>query len=88
MPYSDCRIFVGAGILFIILGIIGIFWGKKEETNYYTAISEKVDVREFVNHSPSRPEPGALKIGGWICLALGIILLAVGGGFWFWGSQS
>jgi len=83
MSYSDWRIFVGAGGFFILLGIIGIIWGKREETSYYASISQRADVKEFVNHSPLRPEPGALKTGGWICIALGIIMLAASG-FWYW----
>ncbi len=85
MPYSDWRIWLGVSGLFIVLGIIGIVWGKIEENSYYTTISSRLDVREFVNHRPSHPEPGALKTGGWICIALGIVLLAVGGAMWYWG---
>lgn len=83
MP-DEWKILVGLGGLFVILGIIGILWGRKEEKSYYNSVAEKVDVREFVNHSPMRPEPGALKIGGRICIAIGIVLLAIGGGFWYW----
>lgn len=82
MSYSEWWIFAGIGGLFIILGIIAIVWGNKEESDYYTNISGRVDVREYVNRSPFRPEPGALKIGGIICLAIGIVLLGIG--IWFW----
>lgn len=78
---SDWRIFTGIGVLFILLGIISIVWGKREESSYYTRISERIDVREFVSRAPFRPEPNALKTGGWICIALGIVLLGIGIGF-------
>lgn len=82
---SDWRIFAGIGGLFIILGIISLIWGKREEANYYTNISNRLDVKEFVSHLPFRPEPSALKTGGWICIALGIVLLGIGLGFRFSG---
>jgi hypothetical protein len=31
------------------------------------------------------PQPGALKIGGWIAIAVGVILLAVGIILWKFG---
>ncbi|TET26534.1 MAG: hypothetical protein E3J67_01305 [Dehalococcoidia bacterium] len=78
-------VLMGMGGLFIILGIAAIIWGKREEKDYYNAISDRSDVREFLEHEPETPEPGALKIGGWIAIALGLLMLAIGGAFWFWG---
>jgi hypothetical protein len=40
--------------------------------------------REFLEHEPERPEPGALKIGGWIAIAIGLPMMAMGGAFWLW----
>jgi hypothetical protein len=71
--------------IFIILGIFGILWGKIEEGSWYNSISTRIDVREFLDRMPGRPEPGALKIGGRICLAIGIIILLLSLGFYFWG---
>lgn len=73
------------GGVFILLGIIGIFWGKTEEGSWYNSISTRIDVREFLDRAPGRPEPGALKIGGRICLLIGIIILLVSLGFYLWG---
>ena len=67
---------VGASIL--LLGIIFIIWGKKEEENYYDSLTTRFDLREYVSHWPPRPEPGALKTGGWIAIIVGIIIAAVG----------
>lgn len=75
------------GGVFILLGIIGFLWGKKEENVYYGSVSGKVDVREFFERSPGRPEPAALKIGGKICIAVGITVLLVSLCFRLWGME-
>ena len=76
---------IGAGGLFILLGLGAIMWSKGEKRGYYEVISHRLDVREYLEHGPERPEPRALKIGGWIAITIGIILGVVGGGFWLWG---
>jgi len=76
---------MGMGGLFILLGLATIVWGKSEEKDYYDSLSTRSDVREYLEHLPQRPEPGALKIGGWIALALGLIMVAMGGAFLLWG---
>jgi len=85
MPYNDFLILMGAGGLFILLGLAAIIWDKREKKSYYNAISTRTDVREYLEHWPQRPELGALKVGGWISIALGLIMLLIGGGFWLWG---
>lgn len=81
----DYYILMGMGGLFILLGIASMFWGKGEEKSYYNALSTRSDMREFLEHEPERPEPGALKIGGWIAMAIGLLMLMMGGAFWLWG---
>jgi len=85
MPPGDCFIMMGIGGFFVILGIILIFWGKGEEKGYYNSLAARSDAREFLEHWPERPRVGAGKIGGWIALAVGLVLAAVGGALWFWG---
>ena len=85
MPRVDQFILMGMGGLFIILGLIAIFWGRGEEKSYYNSLSASTDLREFLNHSPERPELGALKIGGWIAIAIGLLMLATGSAFLLWG---
>ena len=82
MPEGDWFILIGVGGGFIILGIIGLIWGRHEEKSYFEALAEQRDMREFVSHWPERPQPGAVKIGGWIAIALGVLLLVVGIIFW------
>lgn len=81
----DYLILMGLGGLFVILGIGSMFWGRGEQKSYYNAISTRNDVREYLEHEPERPEPGALKIGGWILIAVGVLMIVLGGAFWLWG---
>ena len=67
------------GGCFVVLGIIFYFWGRREEEKYYNTIVHRFDVREFIEHLPFRPEPGALRICGIIMLILGVLLLIAGG---------
>ncbi len=73
------------GGLFVLLGVGALFWGRGEEKSYYNTISARPDVREYMEHSPKRPEPGALKIGGLIAIVVGLVMLIMGGAFWLWG---
>ena len=78
MSSGETIILMGAGGGFILLGIIAILWGRYEEKRLFDALAEKPDLREFsLNHVDS-PQPGALRIGGWIAIALGVLLLLVG----------
>ncbi len=85
MPLQDCFILMGIGGLFIFLGLAAIVWGRMEEKSYYDSLSTRTDVREYLEHWPQHPEPGALKIGGWIAIIIGLLMLAMSGGFWLWG---
>jgi len=85
MSHGDSFILMGMGGVFILLGIIALFWGKREEKSYYNSISTRPDVREFLEQEPERPEPGALKIGGWIAMAIGLLMVVMGGAFLLWG---
>ena len=82
MPDADYLILMGVGGLFIILGLAAIIWGKREEKSYYNSLSARPDLREFVEHWPQRPQPGALKIGGWIAITIGLLMLAAGVVIW------
>jgi len=32
-----------------------------------------------MEHWPTRPQPGALRMGGWIAIAIGVAMLITGG---------
>lgn len=85
MPQQDLFFLMGIGGLFILLGIGAIFWGRTEEKNYYESLASRPDAREFLVHDPQRPQLGALQIGGWIAITIGVLMLITGGAFWLWG---
>ena len=66
------------GAFFIIVSVGLYFWGHKESHDYEESLSNRYDLREFIEHTPERPEPGALKIGGIIGMVLGIGLVVAG----------
>ncbi len=67
------------GGVFILLGLGAVIWGKREEKSYYDALATRTDLREFFDRWPFRPEPGALKIGGWIAIVVGVVIGVIGG---------
>jgi len=85
MSQGEWFVLIGLGGLFILLGLVAFIRGKSEEKSYYDSISVRHDAREFLEHEPERPEPGALKIGGWIALAIGLLMVVMGGTFLLWG---
>lgn len=85
MPQKDSFILMGVGGLFILLGLASLLWGKREDKGYYDSLRTRTDVREFLEHTPERPELGALQMGGWISIAIGLLMLALGGAFLLWG---
>ncbi len=85
MLYQGFFILMGVGGLFLILGLVTVLWGEREEKSYYNSISTRPgDTREFLEHWPQRHQPSALKIGGWIAIAIGVVMLVVGVAFWVW----
>ena len=76
MAEGDFWILVWVGIGFIILGLLGLFWGRHEENEYFDHIANRnQDMREYLEHWPPRPQPGALKVGGWIAGVIGLLIL-------------
>ena len=83
MLHENWLILLAVGGLFIIFGLGTFFWGRREEKGYFDTIATRTDdMREFTEHWPLRPQPGALKTGGWIAIAIGVILLVMGAIFW------
>jgi len=78
MSNADLWVVIGLGGLFLLLGIGALLWGRGEEKSYYKNIAERRDVREYMEHTPERPEPGGLKIGGIIAVLLGLVVIIVG----------
>lgn len=78
MSSGETIILMAVGGGFILLGIIIILWGRYEEKRLFDALAEKRDLREFSLKHVESPQPGALRIGGWISVALGALLLLIG----------
>ncbi len=78
--FQDNIILMIVGGVFIVIGLMLAIWGKREEKSYYNNLSARPgDTREFMEHWPSRQQPGALKMGGWIAIAIGVVTLFTGG---------
>jgi hypothetical protein len=84
MPEGNWSVLVIVGGVFLVLGIIGIVWGWYEEKRLFDALAAKRDLREFSLSHIESPQPGALKIGGWIAIAVGVLIAGVGLVFWLW----
>jgi multisubunit Na+/H+ antiporter MnhB subunit len=86
VPQGDYLMLIGIGGLFALLGLAVLMGGKREEKDYYDSLSSRSDMREFMERSPEQSGPGALKVGGWIAIGVGLLMVAMGVGFWLWGS--
>ena len=87
MPQEGYFTLMGVGALFIVLGLAVFIWGKREEKDYFNAIATRTDdLREFMEHWPQRPQPGALKVGGWVAITIGLLVLAAGAALWLWAK--
>jgi hypothetical protein len=84
MPEGNWFVLVIVGGVFLVLGIAGLIWGWYEEKQLFEALASQRDLREFSLKHVESPQPGALKIGGLIAIAIGILTLAVGLIFWLW----
>ena len=82
MPQGDWYILVIVGGVFIILGAIGLFWGRHEEKRLFEALAQQPDLREFSLEHVETPQPGALKMGGLIAGSLGLLMVVVGAILW------
>ncbi|MDD4876100.1 MAG: hypothetical protein PHQ86_03065 [Dehalococcoidales bacterium] len=85
MTHGDWLILMGMGGLFLFLGIVAFIRSRQEEKSYYDSISVRPDAREFLEHKPDRPEPGALVIGGWLLIAIGLLMIIMASAFLIWG---
>ena len=73
------------GAVFLIVGIIVIVIGIKEEKDYCSAISNKADVRKYLEHRSDRIQAWGFKVGGITADIIGVVLMIMGIIFRPWG---
>ncbi|MGA8849339.1 MAG: hypothetical protein WB564_05900 [Dehalococcoidia bacterium] len=84
---ANYQIFLVMGGLFTLLGIIFIFWNRREKNKYYNSILlTQRDIKETITHEHERFWLLAWQIGGRVSLILGIVLLIIGGILWHMAS--
>ena len=81
MSHGDATTLLVIGGIFILVGLAAIIWDRVEKKGYLNAISHRLDIREYLDGWPKRPQFGALKTGGWISIVIGLILIIIGGVF-------
>ncbi len=78
MPQSDAWITIVVGGVFLVLGVLSLIWGHHEEKRLLEGLAGKRDLREFTVSHLENPQPGSLKMGGWLSIALGALLVIIG----------
>ncbi len=74
MQSGDWVILAIIGGVFVVLGFVALFWGRYEEQKIFAHLAEQHDLREFTLKHVESPQPGALKMGGWLGISLGVVL--------------
>ena len=81
------QIFLGMGGFFALLGIVFILGNRREKRRYYNnVLLTRRDIKETITHEHERFWLLAWKIGGWISLIVGIVLLTIGGILWYFAA--
>jgi len=71
---SDYVWLVGGGSFFIIAGVVLLLLGRGEIKGYYNSLPDHTDAREFLEHWPPRVRLGAVRIGGKVAIAVGLVM--------------
>jgi hypothetical protein len=85
MSYSESFLLLVMGGIFVGVGIGVLFWGKREEKRDSDTLAARTDMKEFLEYSPEHSRSRALKLGGWISIILGLVMLGIEGGSRLWG---
>jgi len=70
------------GAVFLVVGITFLVLWRKEEREYCQTISNRTDVRKYLEHKSDSIQAWGLKVGGIISVAIGLVLLVMGAVFW------
>jgi 3-deoxy-D-manno-octulosonic-acid transferase len=80
MLQGNYQVVLGLGAFFILLGIVFILWNRREKNRYYNSILlTRRDIQETITREHERFWLHAWRIGGWISIIVGIVLLIIGG---------
>jgi 3-deoxy-D-manno-octulosonic-acid transferase len=83
MLQDNYQVVLGLGAFFILLGIVFILWNRREKNKYYNSILlTRRDIQETITREHERFWLHAWRIGGWISLIVGMVLLIMGGILW------
>ena len=83
MLEGSYQVILGLGGFFVLLGILFVFWNRREKNKYYNSILlTQRDIKETITHEHERFWLQAWRIGGWISLIVGIVLLIIGVILW------
>jgi len=85
MAYPGTFIMMVMGGAFVGVGIGVLILERKKRRRYYDGLVTSYDLREFIEQTPDNPDYSSMRIGGWVTLVVGIVLLSIGGGLRFWG---
>ena len=85
MFFTDYGAMMIIGGVFLIIGIVVLILGSREEKDYFRNISNRTDVRQYLEYKPDSIQSWGLKVGGVIALVIGLVLLVMGLIFWLWG---
>jgi hypothetical protein len=73
------------GAVFLIIGILLLFLGVREEKDYYQTISNRIDVRKYLERKSDSIQSWGLKVGGIMAVVIGLVLLVMWLIFWIRG---
>ena len=82
MLQADWLMLVGMGGLFVVLGVALVVRGKSGEKGHHD-LSAGMDVKDYLGQEV-QPRFESLKVGGWIAIAVGLFMLAMGSAVWLW----
>jgi hypothetical protein len=82
---TDFWIMMLIGGVFIILGAGILLWGRREEKEICQTMTNRIDVRRYMEHKSEISQSWGFKVGGIITIVIGSALLVMGGVFWLWG---
>jgi hypothetical protein len=84
MLEGSYQVILGLGGFFVLLGIIFMLGNRREKNKYYNSILlTRRDIQETITREHERFWLHAWRIGGWISVIVGIVLLIIGGILWY-----